>query len=143
PRATITGFPRRVARIHSLAAPPGDGDLLETLAEEFADDTDFITASSADNYEPPPCADLSMDPRIDWLARFLRTVQPEKVLLICCSEPKVAAIEAALRQHNRSVKMGVFHEGLTLIQRDRNAAWFAEEGGVRLLVCSEIGSEGR
>ena len=25
-----------------------------------------------------------------------------------------------------------FHEGLTLIQRDRNAAWFAEEDGARL-----------
>ncbi|HAV60742.1 MAG TPA: RNA polymerase-binding ATPase, partial [Verrucomicrobiales bacterium] len=33
--------------------------------------------------------------------------------------------------------------GLTLIQRDRNAAWFAEADGARLLICSEIGSEGR
>jgi ATP-dependent helicase HepA len=142
-RATITGFPRRIARIHPLAVPPGNEDLLETLAEEFADDTDFITASSEENYAPPPCADLTKDPRIDWLARFLRTVQPEKVLLICCTEPKVEAIEAALLQHNRNVKMGVFHEGLTLIQRDRNAAWFAEERGARILLCSEIGSEGR
>jgi ATP-dependent helicase HepA len=142
-RATITGFPRRVARIHPLSVSAGNEDLLETLAEEFADDTDFITASPEDNYEPPPCADLTKDPRIDWLARFLRTVQPEKVLLICCSEPKVAAIETALLQHNRNVKMGVFHEGLTLIQRDRNAAWFAEERGARILLCSEIGSEGR
>jgi len=43
----------------------------------------------------------------------------------------------------RNLKMGVFHEGLNLIQRDRNAAWFAEENGARILVCSEIGSEGR
>jgi ATP-dependent helicase HepA len=142
-RATISGFPRRIARIHPLALPPGNDDLLETLAEEFADDTDFITASPEEKYEPPPCADLTKDPRIDWLARFLRTVQPEKVLLICCSEPKVLAIEAALLKHNRNVKMGVFHEGLTLIQRDRNAAWFAEENGARILLCSEIGSEGR
>jgi ATP-dependent helicase HepA len=55
----------------------------------------------------------------------------------------VAAIDAALRKRVRNVKMGVFHEGLTLIQRDRNAAWFAEEDGARILVCSEIGSEGR
>src|SRR6185436_9202435 len=39
--------------------------------------------------------------------------------------------------------VGVFHEGMTLVQRDRSAAWFAEKNGARLLVCSEIGSEGR
>ena len=33
--------------------------------------------------------------------------------------------------------------GLTLLQRDRNAAWFAAEDGARILLCSEIGSEGR
>ena len=37
----------------------------------------------------------------------------------------------------------MFHEGLTLVQRDRNAAWFAERRGARILLCSEIGSEGR
>ncbi|HEY1107284.1 MAG TPA: helicase-related protein, partial [Opitutaceae bacterium] len=34
-------------------------------------------------------------------------------------------------------------EGLPLVQRDRNAAWFAEPDGAQLLICSEIGSEGR
>jgi predicted amidophosphoribosyltransferase len=37
----------------------------------------------------------------------------------------------------------VFHEDLTLVQRDRAAAWFSEADGARLLLCSEIGSEGR
>lgn len=144
-RAAITGFPRRVAQLHPLDVPPDDTDLFDILSEEFADDTDFIAANAAgdQDYEPPMCGDLAKDPRIDWLLLFLKSVAPEKVLLICCSEPKVAAIEAALRQRIRNVKMGVFHEGLTLIQRDRNAAWFAEENGARILVCSEIGSEGR
>lgn len=144
-RATITGFPRRVAKLHRLDPPEDNPDLYDILSEEFADDTDFIAASvaAAGDYDPPPCADLAKDPRIEWLYHFLKSVAPEKVLLICCSEPKVAAIDAALRQRIRNVKMGVFHEGLTLIQRDRNAAWFAEEDGARILVCSEIGSEGR
>jgi ATP-dependent helicase HepA len=45
----------------------------------------------------------------------------------------------------REIKIaaGLFHEGLTLLQRDRNAAYFAEEDGARILICSEIGSEGR
>ena len=41
------------------------------------------------------------------------------------------------------MKVGLFHEGLPLVQRDRNAAWFAEPDGAQLLICSEIGSEGR
>src|SRR5207253_542636 len=42
-----------------------------------------------------------------------------------------------------TIKTGIFHEGLTLVQRDRNAAWFAEDDGAQVLICSEIGSEGR
>jgi ATP-dependent helicase HepA len=41
------------------------------------------------------------------------------------------------------VDFAVFHEGLTLVQRDRNAAWFGQENGARILLCLEIGSEGR
>ena len=55
----------------------------------------------------------------------------------------VTAIETALRQRVKDLKAGLFHEGLSLLQRDRNAAWFAEEDGARILMCSEIGSEGR
>jgi ATP-dependent helicase HepA len=46
-------------------------------------------------------------------------------------------------QETINVKTGLFHEGLPLVQRDRQAAWFAEPDGARLLICSEIGSEGR
>jgi ATP-dependent helicase HepA len=105
-RATVTGFPKRIVKMHPM---------------------DSVK---------------SKDPRIDWLIELLKAVDPEKVLLICRTPETVAAIEAALRKRIR-IELGVFHEGLTLIQRDRNAAWFAEEDGARILLCSEIGSEGR
>ncbi|MCU7875330.1 MAG: RNA polymerase-associated protein RapA, partial [Candidatus Thiodiazotropha sp. (ex Lucinoma borealis)] len=38
---------------------------------------------------------------------------------------------------------GLFHEQMSIIERDRAAAWFADPNGARLLICSEIGSEGR
>jgi ATP-dependent helicase HepA len=82
------------------------------------------------------------DPRIDWLVDFLKLHRTGKVLLICKSQRKVLAIEAAL-QEKMAVKSGLFHEGIPLVQRDRNAAWFAEPDGAQLLICSEIGSEGR
>ncbi|MDR1280780.1 MAG: RNA polymerase-associated protein RapA [Opitutaceae bacterium] len=82
------------------------------------------------------------DPRIDWLATFLKKHRPAKVLLICKSRRKAVAIDAAL-QEKAAIKTGLFHEELPLVQRDRNAAWFAEPDGAQLLICSEIGSEGR
>ena len=37
-----------------------------------------------------------------------------------------------------------FHENMSLIERDQAAAWFADlENGTHVLLCSEIGSEGR
>jgi ATP-dependent helicase HepA len=87
--------------------------------------------------------DSSSHPMADWLADLLRSLDPEKVLLICRTQAKVAAIDAALRQRIKNAKIAIFHEGLSLVQRDRNAAWFSEENGAGVLVCSEIGSEGR
>lgn len=132
-RATISGFPKRVAKLCPL--PAGKADSFDSLAKEFAADTE---AASAENLSP----NFATDARMDWLAQLLRTLDPAKVLLICRTQRKVEAIDAALRQR-LNVKQAVFHEGLTLVQRDRNAAWFAEEDGARILICSEIGSEGR
>ena len=86
--------------------------------------------------------DLGQGPRVAWLVQLLRDLGEAKVLLICRTKEKVMAVHAAL-QAILKVKAAVFHEALTLLQRDRNAAWFAEPEGARILLCSEIGSEGR
>ncbi len=82
------------------------------------------------------------DPKVAWLAKVMEDLNPLKVLLICRSKEKVLALEKALVKRI-NLKVGVFHEDLTIVQRDRNAAWFSEPRGARLLLCSEIGSEGR
>jgi ATP-dependent helicase HepA len=81
------------------------------------------------------------DPRLTWLLEFLREEPERKCLLICHSERKVLALKSAIESEN--LKFSVFHESMSLIQRDRSAAWFAEPDGAQLLICSEIGSEGR
>jgi|CXWL01.1.fsa_nt_gi ATP-dependent helicase HepA len=141
-RATVKGFPSRRAHLRPLPLPlppddavEGDTGRLAALANEFAADTGANTAA-------PALPHFASDPRLLFLVNLLRELDPAKVLLICRSKEKVEAIEATLRRH-LSVKAAVFHEGLSLIQRDRHAAWFAEEDGARLLICSEIGSEGR
>ena len=132
-RATVSGFPKRVVHLHPLAAT--DSNRTKALAKEWVADID---AGAEGGFTPS----LNQDPRIQWLADLLHSLGQEKVLLICRTQRKAEAIEAALKQRLK-LKMAVFHEGLSLVQRDRGAAWFADAAGARLLICSEIGSEGR
>jgi len=80
--------------------------------------------------------------KVKWLVNFLREDEGRKLLVILKTQEGAEALDAAVREEV-NVKSGLFHEGLTLIQRDRAAAWFAEPDGARLMICSEIGSEGR
>ena len=133
-RAAMSGFPGRVAHLAPLVPDRDAEEWMEHAAREFASDTD--TGEPIEKYN------LNYDPRIAWLGRLLHELGEEKVLLICGSREKALAIEKAVSRQV-PVKTAVFHEDLNLVQRDRNAAWFAEEDGARLLICSEIGSEGR
>lgn len=80
--------------------------------------------------------------KVKWLAELLKKLRQQKVLLICRTRELAEEIYERI-QRELNVNCAVFHEGLTLLQRDRNAAYFAEEEGARILICSEIGSEGR
>jgi ATP-dependent helicase HepA len=133
-RSGVKGFRKRTACLVRLDVGLESAPWLEQAAAEFAQDTGET--------ELPASMALAKDPRILWLVALLRKLDPQKVLLIGRSIEKAEAIDAALRRH-LTIKTGLFHEGLTLVQRDRNAAWFAESDGARLLICSEIGSEGR
>jgi ATP-dependent helicase HepA len=132
-RTAIGGFPRRVPHIDVLDADIADESLRQSLLAEFHADI----AQSPGDFEP----DCAGDPRLPWLLGLLARHPHDKFLLICRSQAKVQSLERALRPSG--IKVARFHEGLGLVQRDRNAAWFAEADGAQLLLCSEIGSEGR
>lgn len=83
-----------------------------------------------------------MTARVKWVAGLLKKLREEKFLLICKSRELAETVHTRLLGEI-NVNAAVFHEGLTLVQRDRNAAYFADPEGARILVCSEIGSEGR
>lgn len=81
--------------------------------------------------------------RQEWLTQLLKNLQPEKVLVICASADAALALEAHMRL-KEGLRTAAFHEGLSIIERDRAAAYFADrEEGAQALICSEIGSEGR
>lgn len=131
-RAAMTGFPHR-----KYCPAPLEGatpTLLTRIARELQAEENNEDASLRYAFKD--------DPRLEWLISFLKKHVSAKILLICKSERKVLALEAAIKER-MNLNLGLFHEGLPLVQRDRQAAWFAEPDGAQLLLCSEIGSEGR
>jgi ATP-dependent helicase HepA len=84
-----------------------------------------------------------IDPRVDWLSERLRQLRPAKVLVIIASARTALDLAEALRVR-AGIQAAVFHEGLSIVERDRAAAFFADrDKGSQVLLCSEIGSEGR
>ncbi len=82
------------------------------------------------------------DPRVEWLFDLTRSLAGEKIVLICSNERTVHMLARLFREHT-ALKAAIFHEGLSVVERDRQAAWFAEPDGAVVLLCSEIGGEGR
>ncbi|MGF2878500.1 RNA polymerase-associated protein RapA [Acinetobacter johnsonii] len=131
-REAIQGFPGRDCQPAPLPAPENwskDGKLREQMWPEEA---------QLDG------AWMEADPRVMWLMEKLRTdLKHKKVLLIARTGPVVEALENVLRLH-AGIRTAMFHEGMSLLERDQASAYFAEESyGAQILLCSEIGSEGR
>ena len=90
-----------------------------------------------------PLPSGTQDSRIDWLASFLKQLSSKEKVLLLCSTPSIARkVDAGLRKR-LGIKQGLFHEGMDIVERDRQAAWFADPNGAVLLISSEIGGEGR
>ena len=130
-RVSVGGFPPRMAHLDVL---DGSAAIARSLAQEWKED--------ADGAAPQARTSLAHDPRVGWLLDIIKRCEPDKILVICRSPKKALALEAALSVRTMS-PMTAFHEEMTLLQRDRSAAWFADPDGARVLICSEIGSEGR
>lgn len=112
-RAAVQGFPQR--QLNTYPLEPGD----------------------------EPSLGFSDAARVQWLIQWLKQHRQEKVLIICSDPDTALDLETHLNLRG-GVRSAVFYEGLTLIERDRAAAYFADlEDGAQVLVCSEIGSEGR
>jgi len=135
-RSAMHGFPKRKAHLTPIKTTKDKELWIERLNNEFSYETETNETTSKQQFW------FAKDPRIEWLLTTIKETHPEKVLLICKNKEKVLALEEALIKR-ANLKVGVFHEGLTIVQRDRNAAWFSELNGAQILLCSEIGSEGR
>lgn len=145
-RAAVKGFPARRLHPHPLPLPEayaayqadfrhsGVSEQLLLLCPER------LYQASGARGQPHWSA---IDPRVAWLGEQLRKLRPAKVLVICASADTAMDLAEALRSQT-GIHAALFHEGLSLVERDRAAAYFADpEYGSQALLCSEIGSEGR
>ncbi|MGM9998725.1 MAG: RNA polymerase-associated protein RapA [Candidatus Bruticola sp.] len=87
-------------------------------------------------------AQMRQDQRVIWIASYIKSHPGEKVVLIAKRMQLVSALHERLRD-NFGIYSAVFHEGLTVFERDKQAVWFTDPEGADILLCSEIGSEGR
>ncbi|GAA0880682.1 RNA polymerase-associated protein RapA [Algoriphagus jejuensis] len=136
-RLAMSGFPKRLAQLIPLQDEANQELWTERLRKEFYNDMENTSERRTDQEFW-----FGEDPRMKWLVGKMEAIDPAKILLICTSKEKVLALESALSAFPE-FNASVFHEDLTLVQRDRNAAYFAEPDGAQILLCSEIGSEGR
>jgi len=132
-RASVAGFPRRGLQQHLLPAPD-----TTTAIEDQIELKQRLTPELHLGEQW-----LQIDPRVSWLVDFLVQQRGEKILVICALAKTALELEQHLKLKH-GVHSAVFHEDLSLVARDRAAAYFAdEEQGAQVLICSEIGSEGR
>ena len=83
------------------------------------------------------------DEKIHWLIDFLKSHRNEKILVICKTAQTAIQLEQILRE-KEAIRSAVFHERMSIIERDRAVAYFAEaDNGAQVLLSSSIGSEGR
>ena len=82
------------------------------------------------------------DPHMDWLISFLKEQTDQKVLVIGRTHNDVVSIVQSIKSRS-GIDTAHFHEQMPLVQCDRQAAWFAEPDGARVMVVSEMGGEGR
>ncbi len=138
-RTAIRGFPQR--RVEGIPLPQP-----EAYAQSTADRPETLLCperlytTQADDDQPHW---THIDPRVNWLNTQLSKLKPHKVLVIAASAHTALELAQALKARS-GIHVAVFHEGLSIIERDRAAAWFADsEAGCQVMICSEIGSEGR
>lgn len=84
-----------------------------------------------------------LEMKASWVLDFLMQNPGRKTLLITRSKNRVLYLERYLKENGVGLGVGVFHSDLGLMARDRQAAYFADPKGAQVLLCTEIGSEGR
>lgn len=143
-RQGVKGFPQRQLQQIKLTLPKQYQNALKVLnllGEKVENGT--LYPEQIFQKLNPDATWWEFDPRIEWLITFLKNHRDEKVLVICQHATTAVQLEHILRE-KEGIRSAVFHEKMSIVERDRAAAYFAQqEDGAQVLLSSNIGSEGR
>lgn len=136
-RAGVSGFPTRKLIGYSLIQP------IEYTLLLSEDPSNLQLQLTPERHPDVVNSWVNFDPRVDWFITQLKALKGEKVLTICANATTALQLSEALRV-KAGTRSTVFHEGMGIVERDRAANYFAQtDDGAQVLICSEIGSEGR
>ncbi|WP_076412011.1 RNA polymerase-associated protein RapA [Shewanella sp. UCD-KL12] len=149
-RASVAGFPTRILHTHPQQMPSQYataarvGAMMNGHLDTAAKVKQALSPEKIyQDFDSSSASWWKFDPRVDWLIEFLKANRSKKVLIIASQAETALSLEEALRTRE-GIQTTVFHEGMSIIERDKAGAYFAQEtGGAQALICSEIGSEGR
>ena len=131
-RDAIKGFPERQLHHYPMPLP----EAYQQSELPLYPDIEFTE-------NQPQSSWTDFDPRYHWLVDKLKQLWPQKILVIAAHAETALTISQQLKLYD-GIQASVFHEQMSIVERDRAAAFFAEkDDGCQVLVCSEIGSEGR
>ncbi|WP_162062434.1 RNA polymerase-associated protein RapA [Vibrio taketomensis] len=149
-RAAIKGFPTRNVHLLPMAIPQQyttsmrvAGMIGGKMSPEARALKNLYPEEIFQEFEGEDSSWWQFDSRVNWLLEKIKDKRSEKILVIASRASTALQLEQALRERE-GIRATVFHEGMSILERDKAAAYFAqEEGGAQVLICSEIGSEGR
>ncbi|NVD07554.1 RNA polymerase-associated protein RapA [Vibrio sp. JPW-9-11-11] len=149
-RAAIKGFPKRNVNLLPMPIPQQyttsmrvSGMIGGKMSAEARAVKNLYPEEIFQEFEGEESSWWQFDSRVNWLLEKITEKRSEKILVIASRASTALQLEQALRERE-GIRATVFHEGMSILERDKAAAYFAqEEGGAQVLICSEIGSEGR
>lgn len=143
-RQGVKGFPHRVYHQVTLEMPKQYANAFKVMAMMGKlSEADMLYPERLFQRMNPDAKWADFDPRIEWLITFLKNHRDEKILVICKQAETAIQLEQILRE-KEAIRSAVFHERMSIVERDRAAAYFAQqEEGAQVLISSSIGSEGR
>ncbi|MDA0128955.1 RNA polymerase-associated protein RapA [Vibrio sp. MarTm2] len=149
-RAAIKGFPKRNVNLLPMPIPQQyttsmrvSGMIGGKMSAEARAVKNLYPEEIFQEFEGEDSSWWQFDCRVNWLLEKITEKRSEKILVIASRASTALQLEQALRERE-GIRATVFHEGMSILERDKAAAYFAqEEGGAQVLICSEIGSEGR
>ncbi|KGY11090.1 ATP-dependent helicase [Vibrio tubiashii] len=149
-RAAIKGFPKRNVNLLPMPIPQQyttsmrvSGMIGGKISLEARALKNLYPEEIFQEFEGEDASWWQFDSRVNWLLDKIKEKRSEKILVIASRASTALQLEQALRERE-GIRATVFHEGMSILERDKAAAYFAqEEGGAQVLICSEIGSEGR